>query len=238
MKKALPLGLAAAALVGLLVSHRPTVEAADHADGPAASADPAADITDVFAWMSPDANDVHLVMDLVRAAGPESRFSNQVQYVFHTSSRSAFGAAAGSEVNVICEFDRVGLVSCWVGNQAFVKGDASPTAGLASEDGRLKVYAGLRNDPFFFNLTGFKETAKIVEGAAASLDFDAAGCPALDKATSGVLVSQLKSGAGGTPARDDFGRLNVLSIVVDVDKSLLTANGPVLSVWGSTNRKS
>src|SRR5262245_55955976 len=32
--------------------------AADHADGPAAKADPSADITDVFAWMSPDAQRV------------------------------------------------------------------------------------------------------------------------------------------------------------------------------------
>src|SRR5262245_27962013 len=40
--------------------------AADHADGPRASADPSADITDVFAWMSPDAGRLNLVMDLVR----------------------------------------------------------------------------------------------------------------------------------------------------------------------------
>ena len=29
--------------------------AADHIDGPQAAADPAADITDAFAWMTPDA---------------------------------------------------------------------------------------------------------------------------------------------------------------------------------------
>src|SRR5262249_22088951 len=60
---------------------------ADHVDGPRASADPAADITDVFAWMSPDAQRVFLVMDLVRNATTASRFSDSVQYVFHITSR-------------------------------------------------------------------------------------------------------------------------------------------------------
>src|SRR5215471_21482537 len=60
---------------------------ADHVDGPAASADPAADITDVFTWMSPDAQSVFLIMSLVRNATTASRFSDSVQYVFHTTSR-------------------------------------------------------------------------------------------------------------------------------------------------------
>ena len=65
---------------------------ADHVDAPGASADPAADITDVFAWMSPDAQRVFLNMSLVRNATTASRFSDSVQYVFHTTSRPSFGA--------------------------------------------------------------------------------------------------------------------------------------------------
>src|SRR5215510_12115394 len=60
------------ALAGVLSD---AARAADHADGPRASADPSADITDVFAWMSPDAGRLVLVMDLVRNATPTSRFS-------------------------------------------------------------------------------------------------------------------------------------------------------------------
>src|ERR1700757_3961404 len=76
--------------------------AADHADGPRASADPSADITDVFAWMSPNAARLNLVMDLVRNATPASRFSDSVQYVFHTSSRASFGAPPSPEVDIVC----------------------------------------------------------------------------------------------------------------------------------------
>jgi hypothetical protein len=223
--------------VGVALGQQPRLRAADHADGPAASADPTADITDVFAWMSPDTNDVYLVMDLVRNASADALFSDQVQYVFHTSSRSAFGAAAGPETNVICEFNSLQLVQCWVGTDLYVKGFAKQTSGLSTDDGRLKVFAGPRNDPFFFNLTGFKETAKIVEGAASSLTFDAAGCPKLDAATSAVLVKQLASGVNGAPAKNDFGGFNVLSIAIAVDRTLLVKNGPILSVWASTNRK-
>src|SRR5204863_2275662 len=78
--------------------------AADHADGPAAKADPSADITDVFAWMSPNASRVYLIMDLVRNATAASKFSDSVQYVFHTTSKATFGAAASMEVDIICVF--------------------------------------------------------------------------------------------------------------------------------------
>ncbi|MFN8392937.1 MAG: DUF4331 family protein [Bdellovibrionota bacterium] len=211
--------------------------AADHVDGPRASADPSADITDVFAWMSPDAKNVNLVMDLVRNATTESRFSDSVQYVFHTASQSAFGSATSSNVDVICEFKVSQEVSCWVGDKDYVSGNANNLSGLVSADGRVKVFTGLRNDPFFFNLPGFRETSRTVASAASSLSFDAAGCPALDTATSTALVSQLKQAPGGGPAQDGFANFNVLALVVVVDKALLTESGSVLSVSAATYRR-
>lgn len=213
------------------------VRAADHADGPAAKADPAADITDVFAWMSADAKKVYLVMDLVRNATPASKFSDSVQYVFHTTSRASFGAPASPEVNVICTFDAAQKIQCWAGNGAYVTGDASNVNGIASGDGKLKVFAGLRDDPFFFNLAGFQATGAAVAAAASSLTFDPAGCPALDQATATTLVTQLLTAPGGGPAIDNFAKFNVLAIVVALDKSIVTKNGPIVGVWGSTNRR-
>ncbi len=227
----------AIALGGAIALTVAVATAADHADGPRASADPSADITDVFSWMSPDAQRIFLVMDLVRNAGPGSRFSDSVQYVFHTASRPAFGATAAAAVDVICQFDRSQRVSCWIGDEAFVRGDASSTEGLTTADGRVRVFAGLRDDPFFFNLSGFRETARTVTAATSSLTFDPAGCPALDAATSAALVTQLRSAPGGGPAVDDFARFNVLALVLDVDKALLTTGGPIVSVWASTNRR-
>lgn len=209
--------------------------AADHRDGPGVRADPAGDINDVFAWMSADASRVQLAMTVFPFATAEARFSDSVQYVFHVNSGPAFGGTTGAETNLICTFDRAQAIRCQVGDSV-ASGDASDPAGVASADGRLRVFAGLRNDPFFFNLNGFQRTARIVAGAAGGLTFDPAGCPALDEATAQALVQQLQSEPDGAPATDEFRGANTLAIVAAVDKSLLTANGPILAVWGSTNR--
>jgi uncharacterized protein DUF4331 len=225
--------------MGLLVAIAPwcQVRAADHADGPAASADPSADITDVFAWMSPDAGKLYLVMDLVRNATASSKFSDSVQYVFHTTSRAKFGDPPSPEVDIICVFAASQTIQCWAGARAYVTGDASGLDGIRSADGTLRVFAGLRDDPFFFNLAGFKETGKDVANAASGLTFDPAGCPQLDAATSGALVTQLGTAPGGGPAVDNFAHFNVLSIAIAIDKALVTKSGPIVSVWGSTNRQ-
>ena len=218
-------------LIGL--SLRPT-RAADHADGPRASADPAADITDVFAWTSPDARRVNLVMDLVRNATSASRFSDGVQYAFHTTSRAGFGAQPSEEVDVVCVFNRAQRIRCWVGQdehaRAQVAGHAGRSQGISSPDGRLRVFAGLREDPFFFNLAGFRETARIVTGAAPGLTFDPAGCPALDGATSAALVNQLVENAPAEKAG-----LKTLDIIVGVDGKDTETPGDV--VGAITGRK-
>ena len=211
--------------------------AADHIDGPRAAADPSADITDAFVWMSPDAQRINLVMDVVRNASASAKFSDSVEYVFHTESRPSYGAPAAPEVDVICVFDPDQTVQCFAGDKAVVGGDASDPAGIASADGKLRVFTGLRNDPFFFNLAGFRATGRLVTAAAPSLSFDPAGCPLLDTTTASTLVTQLKSAPGGGPAVNAFANFNVLAIVVSVDKSILTKGGPIVGVAASTNRQ-
>jgi hypothetical protein len=226
-----PIGLAT---LSVALFAAPLALAADHQDGPAATADPSADITDVFAWMSPDATHVNLVMDVFPFATGSPKFSNTVQYVFHTSSRPSFGTAAVANVNVICTFDTSQIISCWAGTE-YVTGDASSTTGLSSASGKLKVFAGLRDDPFFFNLEGFKATAADVTAAKGSLTFDSNGCPLLDGPTSTALVTQLKTAADGGPPQDHFLRANLLAIVIQLDKSILTSGGPLVSVWAATH---
>jgi hypothetical protein len=207
---------------------------ADHLDGPAATADPAADITDVYSWL--DGSNVVLVMNVAPLATTASKFSDKVQYVFHTESTNQFGMP-GKKVDVICTFDAAQKISCWVGDKGYVTGDASATAGLEAADKSFKVFAGLRDDPFFFNLEGFKDAVETVDAAKPTLTLDAAGCPTLNNATSTALVGMLKGTAKGTmPAKDFFAGKNVLSIVLSVDKKLLNTGGPLLNVWGSTNK--
>jgi len=210
--------------------------AADHRDGPTVTADPVADINDVYTWMSPDAETVYLVMTVFPFAAASARFSNQIQYVFHTTSAPSFGAAS-TDTDVICTFAVDQTVQCWVGDDSYLTGNASSTSGLVSSDGRVRVFAGPRNDPFFFNLSGFVATTDIVIGAAGGLTFDAAGCPQLDAATSNLLVTQLRTEPGGGAPMDDFAGATTLALVVAVDKDLLTKSGPILSVWGSTNAR-
>ena len=208
--------------------------ASDHIDAPGAIADPAADITDLYTWT--DQGNVVFALNVVPLAAPGAKFSNKVQYVIHTESAMAFGMQ-GEKVDIIVTFDAAQKASVWVGETGYVTGDASDPKGLSSADGKLKVFAGLRDDPFFFNLDGFKKTVEAVNAAIAAnlLTLDPAGCPALTKATSDGLVLQLKSTANGMPGVDFFGGKNVLSIVLSIDKKLLTAGGPIMAAWASTN---
>lgn len=223
--------------VAVCLSSTLPASAADHRDGPAVRVDPASDINDVFAWMSPDADRVHLAMTVFPFASTGARFSDQVHYVFHTTSQAAYGANEKVETDVICEFDAAQTIQCWIGDEARVQGDASATAGLSGAGGRVRVFAGLRNDPFFFNLNGFNSTASAVVAAAGGLTFDAAGCPALDAATSNALVQQLKSEPDGTAAKDDFLGASTLILVLSIDKDLLTQGGDILGVWAGTYAK-
>ena len=228
----------------LLLLIAPAALAADHMDGPAATADPAADITDLYAWTSADGTKLNLVLDIFPAATTSARFSNAVQYVFHTSSLSAFGSAAGSTQDIVCTFDAAQKVSCWAGDE-YVSGDAGNPAGLASGSGKLRVFAGLRDDPFFFNLHGFKHAVADVKATVAANGLpapDAAGCYNLgNPGTSGTIASVLVKDLthdtdGSSPAADSFAGGNVLAIVLQVDLSIVNQGGPVVGVWASTNK--
>jgi len=218
-----------------------TALAADHLDGPAVKADATTDITDVFTWM--DGNNVVLVMDVNPSAAAATQFSNKLQYVFHTSSSAKYPAMNPVETDVICTFDATNKISCWVGTADYVNGDASATSGLKSASGKVNVFAGVRDDPFFFNLAGFHDVEATVEAAAPGLSFDPAGCPNVNAATSAVLVKEIShTNMGASPPVDFFAPTaggysgNILALVVSIDKSLLTAGGPIVGVWASTNK--
>lgn len=225
---------AAAAIVGIGMSLRPgSATAADHEDGPAAAVDPAADLTDLFAWMSPDGQRLNLIANVFYAATFASEFSPAVQYAFHVESGDAYGAVGGERV-VLCQFYQPDRVECWIGDE-YVEGDPSDPAGLTSASGRLRVFAGRRDDPFFIEYEGFMATIEQVIDAAPSLTFDAEGCPDLAPATQSALVGQLQSGRNGAPVSDGFVDQDILSLVVQLDPALVAVDGPILAVWASTH---
>lgn len=227
--------LVAATCLGLGLLPR-LAKSADHLDSPAAKADPTADINDLYSWM--DGDHAVFALTVYPAAPAGALFSDQVRYVIHTTSSAKFGDPETNK-DIICTFAGTTApqtTSCWLGaTDAFATGNASADTGIASEDGKFKVFAGLRKDPFFFNLAGFQATVATVKSAAGSLSFDA-GCPLLDDGTASALQASLGTDGGGGTAVDFFKDLNTLAIVVSVDKSLITGGGPVVSAWAATHK--
>jgi hypothetical protein len=235
-------GYFALALLASALSAAPG-EAADHRDGPAATADPSTDINDVYSWMSADGKTVYLAMTVFPAATTAAKFSNAAVYALHTTSRATFATMTATPTDVVCTFDQAQKISCWVGADKanYVSGDASVAAGITSKNGKVKVFAGLRDDPFFFNLDGFNKARTLVMGSAASLTFNtttAPGCLTGPTAAIDAVVGALSKDTAGTAAGTNFFKtLNTLAIVLAVDKTLLNTGGPVMSVWAGTHAK-
>jgi hypothetical protein len=139
--------------------------------------------------------------------------------------------------NIICTFNTAQIISCWIGSDDFINGDASKTVGLAGVNSRSTVFAGLRDDPGFFNADGLADFESALATMTPSLSLDGAGCPRLDATTRMHLVQLLThTNMGASPPTDKYANTNVLSIVMTVDTALLTKGGPVLGVWASTHR--
>ena len=252
LKKLALFGTALALGAGVLVVTQKS-HAADHLDATTIKmvANAMADINDVYTWNTADGTSVNLVMTVSPGDDGTRHFGPSVQYVFHATSHPgadnmhAF-PTPGTESKVICTFTSDTAGACWVvlGSTVkdYVKGDFSSTSGLSSADGKIKVFAGHRGDPFFFNLSGFHAAQHAVELAGA-LPTNVAGCPTLPEANAHGLRALL----GGVQATDPDGlcapnqadcflNFNVMAIVVQVDKTLLLQNtDKLLSVWGSTH---
>lgn len=243
MRKALIAIASVAAIAGLLVVGHQKTRAADHGDSPAAASS-SNDIADVYAWMQGGGGKLNLAMTIANAA-----FSTSTQYVFHINRSAGFGMPQ-TETLVLCTFTSATATECWVGDKAggagfkaYVSGDASDEAKPLEDaaEPSLRVFAGPRVDPFFFNLAGFGETATLVRNTVmtppAGVGFDADSCvTGLPAATVTALVDQLKTAPGGGVAVDAF-TAPVSAIVVQVDLAILNGAGDILGVWASTNTK-
>lgn len=238
-----------AALCGLFVM-TPAAFAADHIDSPTVVEDPASDITDLFAWMNDDASSLNLVMDIMPNAGDDATFSTAVQYVFDVYSAATVEdittlndpSADVVMTTIVCQFYAADGIECWAGDDSanYVVGDPSDTDGITSADEGVRVFAGLRNDPFFMEFVGFQSAIDAAIGAATNPDdplvLDAAGCPDVADATSALLVNVLqgKDGEGSNDPTDTFAGQNVLSLVLQVDVDLVNSGGALLGVTSST----
>lgn len=223
-----------------------SVRAADHKDGTVVQmGDPAVDINDVYSWVSsPDGAKIYLAMTVFPMAATGSSFSDAAVYVFHTASRANVSATQQTPIDIPCTFDAMKRITCWVpqagGSPIVVGGDASNPMGISDSTGRVKVYAGLRKDHFFFNLDGFNRARSLAKAAAASntLTFDTNNCLSGQPGPRSNIASALaQNSTGGAMPLDAFRMQNTLAIVLEVDKLLLNKGGNILSVWAATRAK-
>jgi len=196
----------------------------DHFSGPRAIAGPAGDIADIYAFPSPSQpGRLVMVMNVLPNARPDSFFSDAITCRFrlrplHLSASGRetafkFGPEE-TEQTFTCTFESP---SRGAGEPAArqrgrcISPDGQTADFVVNDDqggvaGGLRVYAGLRSDPFFLDLTALKET--ITSGRLA---FKEAGMNSL---------------AG----------FNVLSIVIETDCApiIQAASGPLIAIVGET----
>ena len=263
MKKLAFLGGAAGlGLIALL--HSPITQAADHLDANALATNPMGDVNDVYAWMTSDGLKINLAMTVSPFDDGSRNFGPSVQYAFHMTRHAAYPAtaallAAGEEAKVVCTFASNTSGQCWVIDTTgkavdYVSGDFSNTAGKTSASGKLKVFAGRRSDPFFFNFAGFVAARTDLEtrcgggspnacpGVLAAAQ-NAAGCfAAVPPTTVQSIATKLDDvqtvQIGPCPPNqaDCFANANVMAISVQVDKTLIVDDTKkLLGVWGSTH---
>lgn len=150
----------AALLVAAWSDRVQLVEAADHADGIDAMSTMSSDITDLYSWVWDDNGTPSLAM-IIDVDGPS--FPDNIQYAW-TLVRDPLPGASSTVAQMICQFNSTAGddISCFFGNSAdFVEATGDPSGTGFTANG-IRVFAGQRDDPFFFNSDGFGATAAAV----------------------------------------------------------------------------
>jgi len=223
------LGLAACLSAATALMACAPAMASDHLDSPSVIADPRADIGDLFAWVSPDGGRLNLVLAIVGHS-----FSDKIAYTFHIDSGQRFGRTTAT-IDLVCRFTTATSADCSLGKADHVQGDPSRDEGLASEKGAFRLFAGLRDDPFFNNVRGTRamyDTA--IKALAGSARYDAAGCPVFNAAQAADIREGWRHTNGGS-ATNFLRGWTPDSIVASIDLAAVTKGGPLIAVWASTS---
>jgi hypothetical protein len=203
--------------------------ASDHLDSPATVANPQADIADVYAWPSKDRQQLNLVMTIQGHS-----FSDKIDYAIHIDSGRTFGHTTAS-TSFVCHFASATAVRCDLGSADSVSGDPSNPNGLEGKNRLVRLYAGLRDDPFYNNIKGLVSAYQAAGAAIKSgAIVDTAGCAHFDTDTLKTIRDQMTHTDGG-PAQNFLYKWSVSAIVLSVDLRTVTAGGKILAVWASTS---
>ncbi len=204
-------------LVVGLVGVAAFVLAADHFDSPIARFDVRTDITDVYAFRSPaDADNLVVSMNVTsfsHGAAPLPLFSNDARYNIHVDNTGDYIADA----TVTFTFSGISPQEFTAsGLGADITGDVTASGAVPNvvTSGPISLFCGPRDDPFFFDLDGFK---KFVSGPY-------------------IPAAGLRDASMGAPA-DFFAGRNVGSIIVELPIVALTgaanSNTGIIRAWTS-----
>src|SRR5215471_15321053 len=138
----------------------------DHIDGPRQIGDPSADLTDVFAFTSPE-NPARTVLaaDVFPTCGQEAIFSNAITYSMVVRRAKVMGLGDNAkfetsdpEIRFSFKFDVLERGSpgqrplqrgtCTLPGGQTLGFTVNDEKGASTPDGTFRVFAGLRSDPF------------------------------------------------------------------------------------------
>ena len=213
--------------------------ASDHQDNPLVELNPSLDMTDVYAFPGATAGRVALVLNswafLTPAQTPTTSFDPNLLYQFKIDNNGD----AKEDLVIQVQFSGTGAnqtVKVWgpvappvsgaMGNTIStatpsVSGTVNTVLGSASG---IQVFAGAREEPFFIDLEQFFRIIPDRKPSTGTLG----ALP--DTAT----ASSFRTAANAVDFTKGF---NVLSIVVELPASMLTAGGTAkLGVWGTISR--
>jgi hypothetical protein len=222
MTKLNPKKLMMAVVVATICASGVYLIAADHADAPAVTGR-TSDITDVYAFQSPTtASNMVLVVNIQGLLAPSAtaaaKFDPETMVEINIDNSTTKDNIEDLVIQTTFENGKVqvygpakpiqtGLKSTLINSATKVEGSIT-TYGAApsiADQGGIKVFAGPRDDPFFFDLTQYK---KVIAGTATSFN---------------------------DPGADTFAGTNVMSIVIELPKTLLGSG--TVNIWATSNRK-
>lgn len=218
MKKFVSLALSAIAVVSIAL---PSVRAADHKDSPATERDPATDIADVYAFRRGDNLVVAMTVQSLSISGNATDlFNPRARYQILVDNTNDGTLAANATITVTFSGSAPQMFKVEGLTPTAIEGPTSGFSNAASPaittSGAIKVFAGPRDDPFFFDLAGFREFLAGTYTPAAGL----------------------RSAASGLP-RNAFAGLNAAAIVIELPITAVTGqatpNTGVIRAWGATS---
>lgn len=133
-----------------------TAHAADHQEAPGATAQLAADIGDYYAWHDDD--QLNLVLTFGTFAAPElpANYNRDILYTLHfDTSAPADGVA---DINIYARFSQT-IDGSWGLQVSGIDGESlEGSVETILSNNQITAWAGLADDPFFFDQTGFRTT--------------------------------------------------------------------------------